>query len=385
MAESKGQDPNATNQSRLNHYQGCPRSYYLQKIAKVPTQRDDVPWVGIATHQIAEIYGTILMAEGLQSDLASIPQTVEDGLTGHTKKDHDRIPAKFHAEVRSFMIPWLENFFVKDPTKLVGIEETLEFSDGDMTIMGTIDRLELWTPKAIVTDWKSSWVKISEGDLKMSLQTRFYAILTFLKFPKVKEVQVNFEYPRLSAATSATFYREDLDEMIETIRPMVRELTGMTIGCSDKEDAWAITPGSWCAWCEVKGDCPMFNDALRLYLDNGGPIQTVITRPDHARDVAEAIVLMEEHLKSYKAALKLYTAEHGFVNVSGLAFGHHKSESKSFDAGKIYQLIADGEDELIPFLSINSRKKMKAELFDVVSDADAVEIKTKTAFKSKKI
>jgi hypothetical protein len=213
-----------------------------------------------------------------------------------------------------------------DIASLVDVEQRLEWTvrypnpDGgwvDRIISGQLDVLFAFGENlehGRVVDYKSGWwlPPPSEVSEQGFFQQNFYALLAMRNHQTLTSVELYEYYPRYSQARTATKYRDQLDEIEETVTALVERFDR-----SVQEDVWHPSPGRHCSYCARPTACPIFPTARR---------QGRIASMEEAATVAAQIMVAEYAVKQSKEALKSWTAEHGPVPVkdakANSVYGH---------------------------------------------------------------
>ena len=176
----------------------------------------------------------------------------------------------------------------------------------ERVISGQLDALfaeGISLDRGIVIDYKTGWwlpppSEISEGGF---FQQKFYGLLGMRNHQSLNSMTLREFYPRYSQPREATIYRDQLDEIEETISALVERFDR-----SVQEDIWHPSPGKHCGYCPRPTACPIFPTAKR-----SGRVRT----DEEAAFVAAQILVGEAAIKQNKEALKAWTSEHGPVPV----------------------------------------------------------------------
>lgn len=385
---------NRISYSKGKQHQGCPRSYKLERIDEIKQVPSELCVVGGGFHQVSEVYAKHLVNTGQQSDLSAVGQMLQKGLagnwpgsdeipntyTGDPKDWHgpEAVPAQYRGAVAEVAAPWLENFFLEDPKKVIGAEHWIEVDLGDLVFAGKLDLLIIDGLVAIVRDYKSGWHISSQSALNTDLQGKLYAWAVFMNYPKLEEVQVVWEFPRYGAERTVAFKPEDVKGGEDQVRAMNLEIQKAT-----DEDCWPATPGAGCDWCGSTGDCPALELAQKL---DPSAIPDVITSAEQAKREVEQIILGSAVIAARKKTLRIWCATHGHVILPGLAYGHHVSPSVSYDAKTVYDMSLK-DPALIKYLTVDGKKAkgLPQELRDSLEEADAITETKKTTFDKRKV
>jgi len=156
----------------------------------------------------------------------------------------------------------------------------------------------------------------SDVSEKGFFQQRFYALLVLRNHTSLQSVTLREFYPRFCEAREATIFRDQLDEIEESISALVERFDR----CFETE-VWHPSPGKGCSYCPRPTACPIFPTARR---------SGRITSGEEAELVAAQIMVAEAAIKQNKEALKSWTAEYGPVHIKDSknprVIGHRESK-----------------------------------------------------------
>jgi hypothetical protein len=176
----------------------------------------------------------------------------------------------------------------------------------DREITGQLDALfaeGVDLDRGVVIDYKTGWwlppaSEISEAGF---FQQKFYGLLVLRNHPTLNSVTLREFYPRYSQPREATLYRDQLDEIEETISALVERFDR-----SVQEDHWTPSPGGHCTYCPRPTACPIFPTARR-----SGRISSM----EEAGTVAAQVLVAEAAIRQNKEALKVWAGTHGSIPV----------------------------------------------------------------------
>ena len=240
-------------------------------------------------------------------------------------EDQVNVPMR---EVHDLM--WMTKKFAKENTwniaGLVDIEQPLRWTvhypdeaGGSVArrISGTLDVLMAegeYLERGIVVDWKTGWWLPPPSEISESgfFQQRFYALLGMRNHQSLTSVTLREFYPRYSQSREATLYREQLDEIEDTVAALAHRFDR-----SVQEGVWHPSPGNHCSYCPRPTACPIFPTARR---------KGMIASAEEAERIAAQILVAEKAIKQDKEALKAWTGQHGAVPVrdgkANRVYGH---------------------------------------------------------------
>ncbi len=190
--------------------------------------------------------------------------------------------------------------------RVVDLEEQYTTDINGVSFTGRPDLVEIEDRVATVTDWKTSFAIDPETELKGSFQGRAYAKQIFDAYPQVFTVRLVWEYQRWDKVREVVLTRSDLPDIEAMLQSLVARIQR-----SYEQDEWPASPGKWCALCPAPQECPIPS----MYRGEGQVVD-----PASAREVGELLVSLQAIEKASKKSLRAYCAEHGPVEIGGLAW-----------------------------------------------------------------
>ena len=192
------------------------------------------------------------------------PQDIDQVWQAMVQARKDPIPPQLYGETRGLLVRFARNF-VLDLDQVWQAEAELavdknglpiDYMDPKAFVRGRADLVLVDGLSAEIQDWKSSWVALSEKELRDDLQAQTYAMLLAKMNPALEEVRVRFVYPRTGAAPVAIYYPNDIEEAWQRWRG-IHEMLERAVADVDNDKLWPATPGKHCARCFVAARCPL--------------------------------------------------------------------------------------------------------------------------------
>jgi len=189
--------------SRIKTLETCSWSYWCNYHLKVPQRSNSGAMRGTVCHLVFELllkkrhlhhYKKILKYNGLEGSPA-----VDRLIKKHLKKDGILDDGESYELCDAMIVVGLQNDFIGEGGKMEGVEERflLENEEPEYKVMGFIDKLIKYTKgKVKIVDYKSSKYKFRGEELDSNIQAMVYTLAAKRKYPKAKEVLVEFLFLR---------------------------------------------------------------------------------------------------------------------------------------------------------------------------------------------
>ena len=148
----------------------------------------------------------------------------------------------------------------------------IELELGGWTMRGKLDFAEIGPPfGALVRDYKTSINIPSRDEVEngaKSFQGRFYALLLLFGIPEGEQFplgkgldtcRVELAYPRYTSEDTGEMISRGVewsrDQLVDFKRSIEDHLAKIDHGFETGE--WPAQPGSWCAECPARSECPL--------------------------------------------------------------------------------------------------------------------------------
>ena len=294
----------------------CPKRFYELYEREDPIQdSSDESLRGSAFHEAAKIYIKRLASLQLQMDAEELQKAVYEAVTKL------RLPTHLVKEVESLSEKWgltfeldLDAFLLAEETQVLE-EEGLQWTPDLVYARG--DELEQIA-------WKTFWAGISDNEVKDQFQAQAYVWQAAQKWPGFKRYRFTFNYPRLGYSSSAVWTASEVEEL----EVIVKSRIGMIEDCRERGE-WEANPGSQCAFCRI--DCPV-KDHQSLDVSRA-------KNEVDAKKIAGELMVFEKAATARRNALKAFCVERGPVVVNGVQWGHHESDTTTFPANDVIEVL----------------------------------------------
>jgi len=320
--------------SKLETYQQCPYAFYLLYIKKIQAPDTPSKRVGKAFHEIAKNYLLYLQQADLSSDKERAWKIAKE-LTVHLS-DEER------DDLFQILTKWLDRVeFDEEMRTTAMIEEKIaidkDFQPVDwlapnVWFRWVMDRFYIRQGSlAIIDDWKIDRALPAQSKIEKSLQMRGYAWLMAMIYPDLEQFVIRLHYVRHSKMIEAVLNRgQALDgrDLIMGVITKIEQDTQFEPRVSDR-----------CHWCDLKGECAKFKEALQL---KGG---TLVKTEEDARRVGEQIVLLSNYIKEGKKELKAWVEKHHPIIIGKKKWDFSLSESKSYPIKDVLRVVKEWRDE----------------------------------------
>lgn len=190
---------------------------------------------------------------------------------------------------------------------------------------GTLDLLEAHGSEGFIKDYKSQW-NIESAD---TFQGLFYSVLTLCTFTHIEKITFELMFVRYNVAKRIEYLREDLPEMIQTVRVTRQRQLAIHRRHEERGLAGLIAlPGPQCGYCSLlMNECPI--DAINPYAN-----------PSPEERVRLGIKLLEMKKQNDRVLRDIVKAQGPLkvedANGNPYAAAYHPTETMSFPANTIY-------------------------------------------------
>ena len=192
----------------------------------------------------------------------------------------------------------------------------------DAVYSGDLDRLDIDSTQATITDYKTFWA-VREPT---SIQSIFYPWLLFKLMPHLTKITFVLEFVRYHTSRRREFERSQLEQMDKYVQNQVLRLIG-----AYEADEWPASVNSQCTFCGHP--CPLVEAGLSQ--DVVGQVRSV----EHAQQLGQQLYALRRAYLRHHAILKAYAAEHGPVDLgNAMVLGFAKKEKFEWDARAIRRL-----------------------------------------------
>ena len=232
---------------------------------------------------------------------------------------------------------WRERF--KLPSDISGVEERIALDDnfdecrwGDASYRGVIDLCQIYTHRAVVTDWKSQPNIISQSEFDdpfgspTSEQFTFYCWLINKMYPEITGFVIRLWFLRYGFYIESRRTERDLEVFEEILQ--LREQKLLEIA------SWDPVPGKHCQYCDYIRRCPLAKDL--------SPEAVQIASQEQAIVSAQRVTVMGALLKELTSGLKEYVEANDDVRIGdNWVYGYHLQESTYWDPSDVIELLED--------------------------------------------
>ena len=213
----------------------CPFAFWLRYHEKLKGVRNPIFDLGSVIHLIlAKLIEYIIAGKEYDSDqviLLYMRATVRDRID----------------ELRKEV--WLfEKYFEFNPELVVGVEERMSINrDGtagkynSSFLRGILDLIEIDGDTCIITDHKSQFNVLSDGDMAKHEQLRFYCFMVMHFWPQVERFITRIYFTRYGVTKSAVIEKDQVLRYGKRLAISIDHIEAM--------DKWPAIPGDTCTIC----------------------------------------------------------------------------------------------------------------------------------------
>ncbi len=294
--------------TRAKCFDECPLKFkakYVDKVQEMPT----LPLlVGEFLHEVADRYNKHLVAEKIQSDFSAMDRILAE----EWPKRPAQLPAFMYPEVADLASRMKEGMTVKKPEDVIGSE--VEFAlTWDMTktawlgrdafLRGKMDRLDVdLDGMATVWDLKTGYAMEEAED---SQQGKIYSLAVRKLVDQVRDVRVQFYYPRFQIVKQAVLTEDDAYQAEKWLKDISASIERCKVGL------FPATPGLGCRYCPIREtECPVARQVSNVAPpDNVGAAEELLAR----------LIVISAQYDDVKGKLEPWVRANGAVSVNGMA------------------------------------------------------------------
>jgi putative RecB family exonuclease len=365
--------------SRLDTYARCPLAYkarYLDPqifgadVIKPLADPLSPALLGNLCHRTLELAGTALLSARHKGRLTRHQKLILDSLT-QAFQELPEASGMLVAEAQAILIEYLKaGDFYAD--QILGLEWpfelVLEEPDGDIPIVGFIDRLEV-TPEGVVRikDYKTNRMLYTKDELRHSLQASLYevAVRESEALAVTPDTPVDFEFILLrhGIAQRTTRSSSDLDLALHQVVTLVRRC--------ERSVRFEPHLNKYCAYCDHKTRCPLWREVISCGLPQAatdpGDLSAIAVEYDRLSSAAKILYGRKEELSDLMkihliGSEQIETATHLFRTTPA-------NETTFLDPHQVATLLARAYHRTIPEVLRRIGRISKTEFDLVMKDA----------------
>jgi CRISPR/Cas system-associated exonuclease Cas4 (RecB family) len=305
-------------------FSDCPFAFATKYELGIPEPPTDPLRTGQLMAMTIEKYLAHLVEGKIPTDITELPEIAKRVWSEHGAG----LPIRVLDEVLRICGNYAASHIL-DFEHMVGVEVWLprkgdvDLVLGGRRVVGKVDELYLYPDEqlAVVRDAKTNWSIWSEQEAREKLQARVYPVLVQHALPDVERVRMVFDFVRHGAERVVELTRDEIAEEVEKLAAL--------IALMQRPGARPATPGARCSYCAYTQRCPTFK-SMKRDLTSFTP-----AGPDEARAIAAETTVLEAALKQRKEALKVWADENGAIELNGVTWGHHLTESPRIDVREL--------------------------------------------------
>ncbi|MCR5222380.1 MAG: PD-(D/E)XK nuclease family protein [Lachnospiraceae bacterium] len=249
--------------SALSSYFGCPRSFLLGKILRIPEPQEEKPFEVIA----ATDFGTL--AHTLMEELGNSTMSVEDFLKraeevfDNFTLEHPPLVAKYAQGKKEEFLEMMENAYLMDPHREVVLEEEdiACTHESGVKLHGFPDRVEkLDDGSYLVVDFKTGRNKAHvDDDIATCLQVVLYSYLLEQKGYRIAGAE--YRYLRLNETVTCKYDTEIKDKLNEMLTDFKNHMAAADFPIPDNAYAEKRADGDPdpCEYCKYGMICGKYS------------------------------------------------------------------------------------------------------------------------------
>jgi len=255
---SKSNFSNTFSYSQLNTFKTCPQQYKIIYLDGIRKEHESIEaFMGKRVHEVLEWLYNNENQEKPYVTFDSLCQTYDNQWRAHWHKNiyiaYPRNNTDYYYSIGKHC---LSNYYGRyGPTfdqMVEGTEVKLEFSIGDHTFRGIIDRLDHIGPgKWIVHDYKTSKRQKTQQQAMNDIQLALYQIAVEQNYGQVNDISLTWHFLRMGSEVTVIHTREKLEKLRAKLNNMVEKI----ITCLDDDQIFIPKESLLCNWCYLWEEC----------------------------------------------------------------------------------------------------------------------------------
>jgi putative RecB family exonuclease len=246
--------------SKLAAFEDCPRRYRFSYVDR-PAPPKGPAWahnsLGASVHNALRNWHTLPAERRVSAALTGLLSAT---WVGEGYRDDTQERAAFRRA-----LGWLEAYLQEcDPRdEPVGVERVVAVKTATLALSGRVDRIDRRGEQLVIVDYKTGRAGLSGDDARGSQALAIYAYAAERVFRRPSRRVELHHLPSGSVAAhehSEQSLARQLDRAEATARDIQSAERAVAEG-ADPDDAFPVTPGSLCSWCDFRRACPVGADA----------------------------------------------------------------------------------------------------------------------------
>lgn len=236
---------------------------------------------------------------------------------------------------------------------VVGVEEKVSIDrDGNECpwdigyLRGIVDILEINGDHATITDHKTQFNILSDGDMDNHEQLSFYCLLIKSFYPQVEKFTVRIYFARYGVTKQSTRTMEDVVRYADVVESRIQSI--------ERIEEWVPIPGPTCTICEHIHLCPL------AQYDKEDRDDLLIVDSASASRAAKLLRVREVQVQRIKEALRSYSAKHGAIKVSdGWSYGYVPRQSVQWPVAQTAEVFKRHGYEMLDHVGFSATSMRK--------------------------
>lgn len=283
--------------SKINTCENCMYKASRVYIDRSVGEYDLMASVGTEFHSTMEDYAKQCLKAGIQSDQEIALEHIRALRGKLTVDEWDGIagPASYFILNHQFPKP---PFYAERDMAFTRDWKPCGFEDPNAYVRAKIDLHSIHGKTAIIDDYKTGFKVKTIKSPSSLFQLRFYAMMLFLAYPEIEEIDIANHYIRFyDLKVSSTVRRSEIPEFQEYVNDKILSIMTTTEFKPKIQDH--------CRVCNMSGTCPYFQKYIAEHSDFS------LNTQNDAEILASKIFTTGIAMKKWKAQLKGYIKKHG--------------------------------------------------------------------------
>jgi RecB family exonuclease len=241
--------------SRLTTFSDCPRRYRMTYLDRPPPPKGG-PWahssLGASVHNALRAWWDEPLARRTSPRAGRL---LELGWIQEGFRDAEQ-SARWRGVARQWVQRYTDDL---DPAaEPRGTERHVAAPTGRLAVSGRVDRLDERDGELVVVDYKTGRYQPGPDDARGSLALALYAVASARTLRRPCRL-VELHHLPSGRVVAWRHTDEGLDRHVRRAEAIAADIADATAALADgtpADDAFPVTPGPQCSWCDLRRSCP---------------------------------------------------------------------------------------------------------------------------------
>jgi len=324
--------------SRVARFAQCKHAFKLHYVDRLPAEPSDSLVLGKLVHAVLE---QLLLDHVREERVGRIERSAVRAAWKLAATEVGLADPTLFAEGLAMVEQAARDEGVIDARNVIGIEHPFRLRAGRFDVVGFIDRVDAVDDETVrVIDYKSNRLLFTDEEVDQSLQMSLYDVAVRQQWPWVRRVELCFVMLRHGVRLTTTRTPTQLATALDYIESVGEQ--------SERETAFEPTLNANCGYCDHRGRCAAYADALAGRRTSAGTTALDLDAVAREREeVARLAKLLYARRNELDQVLLAQLEHHDEVVAGGIRYRMLPAPSKALRAERVVPFLArlTGRDE----------------------------------------